>query len=104
MDCLTPLQKSAIKRLSTILSSRLSEEITVVNKIQQDPETGSSLCELELLSKKAVVWVRLNGSVSAVNGTNILLKGGSISKRNPSLLCFLYDRAPFTNSSVRPTG
>lgn len=92
MEHLTQIQKKSSHIISSILYSRLNEQTLSVNKIQQDDETGSSLCEIELATKKAILWFRPNGSASSIGGQKILLKGGALPKGNVSLSCFVQNK------------
>jgi hypothetical protein len=88
MKRLSTVEKSSTNKLSAILQERLNESPVFVNKIQEDNETGASLCEIEFSTKKALVWVRSNGSASSVSGVRLLLAGGRYPKNNPSISCF----------------
>jgi hypothetical protein len=88
MKHLSQQANKSIDKLSAMLQERLGERVKSTNQIQVDPETHSSLCEIEFLSEKALVWVRPNGSVSSVDGVRILLSGGFAPKTNPSISAF----------------
>lgn len=88
MKTLNIIERRAINTLSSNLQDRLNEPLVLVNKTQEDPETLSSLCELIFTTKKSLVWVRSNGSISSVSGTRLLLVGGRRPKGNPPLSCF----------------
>jgi len=79
----------SISILSSQVEKRIDEPARFSNKIQEDPETGASLCEIGFLTQKALVWVRTNGSVGTINGKRLLLAGGKWPKTNPSLSCFM---------------
>lgn len=91
MKRLTEIEKTSTRKLFSILQERLNETADFANKIQEDPETGVSLCEIALTTKRALVSVRRNGSVSSVNGVRILLAGVMCLKHNPSIFCFTKD-------------
>lgn len=93
MKSLTSTQKKAAEHLVSILRERLDEEAYLINIVQEDPETGSTLCELEFETKKATVWVRLNGSISAVNGARILLVGGKKPKSRVPMANFIREQS-----------
>lgn len=82
MKRLTKTAKSSIEKLACILQERMNEKVIHSNKIQEDDETGSSLCEISFTNKKAIVWVRLNGSISSVDGKKVLLRGGVCPTKN----------------------
>jgi hypothetical protein len=88
MNRVSPLVKSSINKLSDILCGRLGEQAVSSDQIQEDPETGSVLCEIKFETQKALLWFRQNGSASSINGVKVLLAGGSRPKNNPSLSDF----------------
>jgi hypothetical protein len=87
MERLTQVQLDSANKLCGIVSERISEDFKFINKLQEDFETKSALCELLFSEKRGLVWVRANGSVGSLNGTRLLLKGGKLPKKNPSLDC-----------------
>lgn len=91
---LTQTAKCSINKLASILQERINEKAIHINKIQEDNETGSSLCEILFTNKKALVWVRLNGSISSEKGEKILLTKGRLPKRNPPLNAIMLDIKP----------
>ena len=90
MDRLSVLAKRAINTLVLTVENRIDEKSSSNNVIQYDPEVSSSLIEVKFVTKKALFWVRPNGSIAAIDGTRIILAGGRIrAKGNTSLDCFL---------------
>ena len=83
------LQNSAVKTLSNILSSRIDIKAMCTNVIQNDPITGSSLCEISFGHSIATVWVRVNGSIADISGRAILLVSGQVAKKAPKIDVFL---------------
>jgi hypothetical protein len=89
MKRLSATQNNSVEKLAAMLKSRLDESPLFVNKIQEDPESKSALCEIIFSTRKALVWVRQNGSISSDSGARILLSGGARPKNNPDLSGFL---------------
>jgi hypothetical protein len=82
----------SVNKLVSTLEGRFSEGCKTIKVIQEDKDIGSLLCELIFKSKKALVWVRVNGRVSSIGGDVILLADGKRPKSNPNLDSFTQDR------------
>ena len=89
MKKISQTAKNSLEKLSKILQDRLGEQANFANQIQEDPETKALLFEIVFVSKKALFWIRKNGSISSVNGTRLLLMGGGLPKTNPPLSTFI---------------
>ena len=89
MKKLTSIQKNSAKILISLLNCKVDNDPICIHILQQDPETGSLLCKIEYETQHALVWMRVNGSIGAVDGTRILLANGKLPRKSPVLDSFL---------------
>lgn len=82
--------KKALERFAGKVSSRIDDEVRTINQVQEDPVSGSVFCEIDFNHHMALVWVRTNGSIAAIDGSPLLLASGLWPKKNPSLDSFLH--------------